>query len=57
MDRSNSRHNQAFTLEENLGGATVELTTEDVHSLEEASSAIKVEGERYPATHAKLIDR
>ena len=34
-----------------------ELTAEDVHSLEEASSAIKVEGERYPATHAKLIDR
>ena len=44
-------------LEENLGAATVELTTEDVHSLEEDSSAIKVEGERYPATHAKLIDR
>jgi aryl-alcohol dehydrogenase-like predicted oxidoreductase len=44
-------------LEENLGGATIELTIEDLHSLEEASSAIKVEGERYPATHAKLIDR
>jgi aryl-alcohol dehydrogenase-like predicted oxidoreductase len=44
-------------LEENLGGATIELTTEDLHSLEEASSAIKVEGDRYPATHAKLIDR
>ena len=44
-------------LEENLGSATIELTTEDVRTLEEASSAIKVEGERYPATHAKLIDR
>ena len=44
-------------LEENLGAATVELTTEDVHSLEDGSSAIKVEGERYPAIHAKLIDR
>jgi len=44
-------------LEENLGGATLELTTEDVRELEEASSAIKVEGERYPATHQKLIDR
>lgn len=44
-------------LEENLGGATIELTTEDMRALEEASSAIKVEGERYPATHAKLIDR
>jgi aryl-alcohol dehydrogenase-like predicted oxidoreductase len=44
-------------LEENLGGAAIELTAEDISSLEEASSAIKVEGERYPATHAKLIDR
>ncbi len=44
-------------LEENLGGATLELTKEDVRALEEASSAIKVEGERYPATHQKLIDR
>ncbi len=44
-------------LEENLGGATLELTKEDVPALEEASSAIKVEGERYPATHQKLIDR
>jgi aryl-alcohol dehydrogenase-like predicted oxidoreductase len=44
-------------LEENLGGAAIGLTVADIHSLEEASSAIKVEGERYPATHAKLIDR
>ncbi|MGB8538528.1 MAG: aldo/keto reductase [Acidobacteriaceae bacterium] len=44
-------------LEENLGSVSIELTTEDVHTLEAASSAIKVEGERYPATHAKLIDR
>jgi aryl-alcohol dehydrogenase-like predicted oxidoreductase len=44
-------------LEENIGGATIELTTEDVRALEEASSAIHIEGERYPATRAKLIDR
>ena len=44
-------------LEENLGAATIALTTEDVRALEEASSAIKVQGERYPATHQKLIDR
>jgi aryl-alcohol dehydrogenase-like predicted oxidoreductase len=44
-------------LEENLGSATIELTTEDVRALEETSSAIKVEGDRYPATHQKLIDR
>jgi aryl-alcohol dehydrogenase-like predicted oxidoreductase len=44
-------------LEENLGGATLVLTPEDVRALEDASSAIKVEGDRYPATHQKLIDR
>jgi len=44
-------------LEENLGGATIELTPEDVRALEEVSSAVKVEGDRYPATHQKLIDR
>ena len=44
-------------LEENLGGAAIDLTPEDVRTLEEASSAIAIEGERYPATHAKLIDR
>jgi len=44
-------------LEENLGAASVELTPAEVQALEEASSAIKVEGERYPATHQKLIDR
>jgi aryl-alcohol dehydrogenase-like predicted oxidoreductase len=44
-------------LEENLGGTTIELTTEDMHTLEESSSTIKIEGDRYPATHQKLIDR
>jgi aryl-alcohol dehydrogenase-like predicted oxidoreductase len=44
-------------LEENLSSTSIELTPKDIRSLEEASSAIKVEGDRYPATHAKLIDR
>ena len=44
-------------LEENLGGATVELTAEDVRALEEASSKIKIEGERYPEVNQRLIDR
>lgn len=44
-------------LKENLGGATLKLTQEDVRGLENASSAIKIEGDRYPATHQKLIDR
>ena len=44
-------------LEENLGGAALELNADDVHALNEASSAIKIAGERYPETHRKLIDR
>jgi aryl-alcohol dehydrogenase-like predicted oxidoreductase len=44
-------------LEENLGGATLQLTTEDARTLEDASSAIKIQGDRYPARHQKLIDR
>ncbi len=44
-------------LEENLGAANLELSASDVRALEEASSAITVEGERYPATHQRLIDR
>src|SRR6202050_2897922 len=35
-------------LEENLGSVSIELTTQDVMALEEASSAIKVKGDRYP---------
>src|ERR1700756_3933867 len=34
-------------LEENLRGAAIELTADDMHSLEEASSAIKVEGREH----------
>jgi aryl-alcohol dehydrogenase-like predicted oxidoreductase len=44
-------------LEENLGSTTVKLTPEEISALEEASSAIKIEGERYSETHAKLVDR
>ena len=44
-------------LEENLGATKVELTAEDVRDLEEASSKIKLEGARYPASHAKLVGR
>jgi aryl-alcohol dehydrogenase-like predicted oxidoreductase len=44
-------------LEENLGAVSVQLSSEEVRALEEASSAIQVAGERYPATHQRLIDR
>jgi aryl-alcohol dehydrogenase-like predicted oxidoreductase len=44
-------------LEENLGGATVELRAEEVHSLEKASSQVKLEGARYSKFHEKLVGR
>lgn len=44
-------------LEENLGGATVELAAGDVRALEEASSKIKLEGARYPKFHEQLVGR
>lgn len=44
-------------LDENLGGAGVELTKDDVQSLEEASSKVKIEGARYPKFHEQLVGR
>jgi aryl-alcohol dehydrogenase-like predicted oxidoreductase len=44
-------------LEENIGAAKVELTSDDLREIENASSAIKVQGERYPEHFAKLVDR
>ena len=44
-------------LEENLGAAQVKLTADDVRSLEESSSKIKIEGARYPEAHQKLVGR
>ena len=35
-------------LEENLGAAAVELTSDDLRDIEDASSKIKVQGARYP---------
>ena len=44
-------------LEDNLGATQVELTPEDVRSLEDASSKIKLEGARYPDFHQSLVGR
>ncbi len=44
-------------LEENLGAASVELTPDDVRSLEEASSKIKLQGARYSKFHEELVGR
>jgi aryl-alcohol dehydrogenase-like predicted oxidoreductase len=44
-------------LDENLGGANIKLTAEDVRTLEDASSKIKVEGARYSPFHQQLVGR
>jgi len=44
-------------LAENLGGADVELTAEDLRKIEEATAQIKIVGERYPATMMKAVNR
>ena len=36
-------------LEENIGGASVELSADDLHEIEAALSNITVQGDRYPA--------
>jgi len=44
-------------LEENIGGAAVELMLDDLRQLERAASKIPVQGERYPEELQKLVGR
>ncbi len=44
-------------LEENLGAATVELSSEDLRELESAAASIKVHGDRYSESAQRMIDR
>jgi aryl-alcohol dehydrogenase-like predicted oxidoreductase len=44
-------------LDENLGSATVSLTSRDLAELDNASTVVKVEGARYPEAMQRMIDR
>ena len=44
-------------LEENLGGANVELTAGDLKAIHDAIAAIDVQGDRYPAQMQKMVNR
>jgi aryl-alcohol dehydrogenase-like predicted oxidoreductase len=44
-------------LQENIGAASVQLTTEDLREIESAASKIMVQGERYPERLQKLVGR
>ena len=44
-------------LEENLGGATVELTPADLRQIDDAASKLTAQGARYPEALQKLVGR
>ena len=44
-------------LEENIGSVNIEFTDDELHEIDNASSNIKVEGERYPEHLQKLVGR
>jgi aryl-alcohol dehydrogenase-like predicted oxidoreductase len=44
-------------LEENIGAAAVELTTDDLRQIDRATSKIPVQGARYPENLQKLVNR
>ena len=44
-------------LEENLGGATVELTTEELRDIDNATAKVAVQGARYPEHLQRLVGR
>jgi aryl-alcohol dehydrogenase-like predicted oxidoreductase len=44
-------------LEENLGGAEVNLTGEDLQEIEETAAGIQIQGARYSDSSQRMIDR
>ena len=44
-------------LEENIGGASVELSADDLSEIDDAASGITVQGARYPEKLEQMIDR
>ena len=41
-------------LNENIGAVAIELTADDLHKIDDATSRIKIEGERYPESMERL---
>jgi aryl-alcohol dehydrogenase-like predicted oxidoreductase len=46
-----------YRLQENLGGAIVELTSDDLAAIHDVLSAIEIQGDRYSAQHQSLVNR
>jgi diketogulonate reductase-like aldo/keto reductase len=59
--RSTHRHDRAgalgHRLEENLGAAAIQLTTDDLREIDHAASRIEVHGARYPEHLQKMVGR
>jgi aryl-alcohol dehydrogenase-like predicted oxidoreductase len=48
---------KAHRLDENIGGAALTLSVEDLKEITTAADAITIHGERYPAAFASTVDR
>ena len=48
---------QLHRLEENLGGATVELSADDLREIGDVLASVPVQGDRYPADMMKTLNR
>ena len=44
-------------LDENVGAAAIELTSEDLHEIDSAASMITVQGARYPEQLQRMVGR
>jgi aryl-alcohol dehydrogenase-like predicted oxidoreductase len=44
-------------LQENIGGADVELSADDLRKLDEATAKINIQGARYPEQLQKMVGR
>ena len=57
MDRSDSGHDEAARLEENIAAVGVRLTADDLREIDRAASNISVEGNRYPEKLDQMTGR
>jgi len=48
VDRAHPGHRRLERLEENIGAAEVQLTSDDLRDIENATSQVVIQGARYP---------
>ena len=57
LDRSDSGNDEDPSLEENIGSASVELTSDDLGEIDAAASKIPIQGERLPESILRMSYR